>query len=151
MKRKFYKMAVSKKFAGIMIIPIIIISLFVLTRGSEPITSELNYVEYSTVGKDAGSVVPASCDSNDWSGSYCGGAYYGSACRTAANTSYCNRTGLTCEYISPITGTFAHSGSHYRNDCTTPCPSGVGRYDPYFDPNKTGCIPPPPTVQLYFN
>ncbi len=39
------------------------VSFFFITRGAIPHSSELAYIEHSILGKDAGSVVPASCNS----------------------------------------------------------------------------------------
>jgi hypothetical protein len=39
------------------------VSLFLITRGVTPHTSELSYIEHSVLGKSSGSVIPASCDS----------------------------------------------------------------------------------------
>lgn len=80
---------------------IIIVSGFFITRGAFPYSSELSYIEHSILGKDAGSVVPASCSS-------------------------------------------APPGSHFNGDCTYTCPSGVGSYDPYYDPGQTACPVPLP-------
>ncbi len=37
--------------------------IFFITQGLNPNTSELSFIEHSTAGKDAGSVIPASCES----------------------------------------------------------------------------------------
>ncbi len=41
----------------------LVIVLFFITRGINPHISELAYIEHSTLGENAGSVIPASCDS----------------------------------------------------------------------------------------
>jgi hypothetical protein len=48
---------------GVLFLLVALISTFLITRGVVPLTSELSYTEHSSLGKDAGSVVPASCDS----------------------------------------------------------------------------------------
>ncbi len=48
---------------GIFIFLFAIVSIFFITRGVTPFSSELAYIEHSILGKDAGSVVPASCNS----------------------------------------------------------------------------------------
>jgi hypothetical protein len=89
--------------------------LFFVARGETPYSSELAYIEHSTLGRDAGSVVPASCDSN-------------------------NPYASTYDFIGRDDALHtAHSGSHFNGDCTTPCPSGSGSYDPYYDPTASSC------------
>lgn len=92
---------------SIVLLLTILIVLFFITRGGAPYSSELGYIEHSTLGKNAGSVVPASCDS-------------------------------ATPWTSP-TLAGGTAGSHFYGDCTTPCPSGVGTYDPYFDPSHAAC------------
>lgn len=46
---------------------IILVTAFFVTRGTVP-QGELSFVEHSTLGKEAGSVVPASCESNVYHG-----------------------------------------------------------------------------------
>lgn len=121
--------------------------IFFITRGNTPHSSELAYIDYSLSGKVTGSVVPASCDSNDWRGSYCGGALNTSACHASQTTSFCPADGFTCSYNS--SSGLVHSGSHFNGDCTTMCPNDSAHsYDPYYDPNHTSC---PPIVQLFFS
>ncbi len=42
---------------------ILIFGLFFITKGGNPYVSELAFIEHSTLGKEAGSVIPASCES----------------------------------------------------------------------------------------
>jgi hypothetical protein len=116
--------------------------LFFVTRGASPETSELSYAEYSPLGESGGSVVPASCNSAYPFGEpgappaidgYPSNLWY------SGDPQACSAAGI-CGW--------SHSGSHFRGDCTTPCPSGAGSYDPYYDPNRTGC--PAATVNLRF-
>ncbi len=82
-----------------------------------PALDETAYVEYSRLGKEAGSVIPASCDSDD------------------------PYRDPTATVIDPMTGFPSPStpGSHFFGDCVTNCPSGIGTYDPYFDPGASSC------------
>lgn len=48
---------------GVFIVLFALVSVFFITRGATPFSSELAYIEHSILGKDAGSVVPASCNS----------------------------------------------------------------------------------------
>lgn len=80
-----------------------------------PSASEISYVEHSRIGEQAGSIVPASCDSDD---------------------PYRNPT---ITQIDTTTGNGIVPGSHFPGDCVTNCPSGFGTYDPYYDPGATGC------------
>lgn len=48
---------------SILFLPLIALGGFFITRGATPHTSELSYIESSRLGKEAGSVIPASCDS----------------------------------------------------------------------------------------
>ena len=119
--------------------------VFLITKGIAPKSAELSFTEHSTLGNEAGSVVPASCDSS-------------------------NPMALT--YTDPTYG-LAHSGSHFNGDCLTNCPAGTNgtplTYDPYFDPTASACnstcwegtivsypnypasCPPQPHVYINFN
>lgn len=113
-----------------------IVGVFFATRGAAPHTSELAYVDFSPLGKAGGSVVPASCDSTNWQGSYNFG------------------DGLTLGYWDAATGQYAHSGSHYSGDCTTSCPGDAAHsYDPYYDSGHTACPATAslPTITFYYN
>lgn len=45
---------------------LLVSGIFFTTRGNSPHTSELAFTEHSTLGTNAGSVIPASCESNPW-------------------------------------------------------------------------------------
>lgn len=90
----------------------LLLIVFFITRGPVPPASEITYSEYSPYGKEAGSIVPASCNSAD---------------------------PMNPLWLDATTGTWRNSGSHFRGDCVTTCPSGIGMYDPYYDPSATGC------------
>jgi hypothetical protein len=51
-------------FFSIVGVGLFLVFLFMVTRGTDPHTSELLFTEYSTKGKNVGSVIPASCESN---------------------------------------------------------------------------------------
>lgn len=95
------------------IFPIVFLSF----GSGTPALDETAYVEYSRLGKQAGSVIPASCDSDN-------------PYRDPTTTIVDPNTGV----ITPST-----PGSHFVGDCVTTCPSGIGTYDPYHDPGATGC------------
>jgi hypothetical protein len=59
-KKSFYKVGLS----AVGLVSIAMVAVFFVTRGVTPHTSELAFTEHSTLGKDAGSVIPASCNSN---------------------------------------------------------------------------------------
>lgn len=59
-KKNTYLKGVLLSFAVIFIAT----GTFFITKGSNPHTSELAFIEHSAIGKYIGSVVPASCDSN---------------------------------------------------------------------------------------
>lgn len=90
----------------------LLLIVFFITRGPVPPASEITYSEYSPYGKEAGSIVPASCNSAD---------------------------PMYPLWWDATAGTWRNSGSHFRGDCVTTCPSGIGMYDPYYDPSATGC------------
>ena len=97
---------------------------FFVTKNSTPSISELTYTEHSPNGEKSGSVVPASCDS----------AYpFG---QPGIAPLYFRLLGY---FWFSFLGTFEYSGSHFLGDCITTCPSGVGTYDPYWNPSATGC------------
>jgi hypothetical protein len=111
-----------KKHLGLFGATVLLLVFFVsfsITKGFSPYTSELSFIEHSVLGQDAGSVIPASCDS-------------------------------ATPFTSP-TAAGGTAGSHFNGDCTTPCPSGIGVYDPYFNPTAAGCAPPIPTVSFTVN
>jgi len=120
----FQKRFPNKKFSvfflgAFFIVPSFIAITFFITQKSAPATSELAYIEYSPNGEESGSIVPASCDS----------AFpYG-------------WPGVAPLYLSSRTRmrSWQYSGSHFSGDCVTACPSGVGTYDPYWNPSATGC------------
>ncbi|MCF7898981.1 MAG: hypothetical protein K9L31_03465, partial [Candidatus Pacebacteria bacterium] len=64
----FYKKLHKQNYAvlAVFIILFVSVSIFFITRGTVPHSSELAYIEHSILGKDAGSVVPASCESSPW-------------------------------------------------------------------------------------
>lgn len=126
----------------------LLVVLFFVTRGNAPFTSELAYVDRSPFG--GGSLVPASCESGDWRGSYCGGLLDTITCHMFPTRSYCPVDGFTCSYI--IDGVFYRSGSHFYNDCQTQCPGNPSyMYDPWYDPYATACPPLPPAVRVKFS
>lgn len=47
----------------------------------------------------------------------------------------------SCDSSNPLA---PGSGSSSPGDCVTPCPSGVGTYDPYYDQTASTCPPAPP-------
>ena len=98
---------------GVLLFSFLFIALFFITRGATPLSSELTYIEHSTLGESAGSVVPASCNSAD-----------------PMSNMYLGSNGL-----------YDHSGSHFYGDCTTACPAGSngGVYDPYYNPTSSDC------------
>ncbi len=66
-KIKIYSGKVGTKKQALMVSSFLLISfvsLFLITRGGTPHTSELAYIEHSVLGKSSGSVIPASCDSS---------------------------------------------------------------------------------------
>jgi hypothetical protein len=126
---------------GIIMASLVIVSLFFITKNDIPTSAELTYSDISTVNTVAGSVVPASCDSSDWRGSFCAGVSDMSHCHDPSKPKYsfCPTDNLSCEYFSSVIGTYAHSGSHVNGDCKTTCPGGLGTYDPYYDPEASAC------------
>lgn len=48
---------------GLLLILTVAVILFLLTKGQNPATSELSFTEKSILGDNAGSVLPASCES----------------------------------------------------------------------------------------
>ena len=88
------------------------ISLFYISRGETPYTSELSYTEHSVNKEVAGSVVPASCDSFI----------------------------AVMSFKGVMSGTIPNPHSHFLNDCTTTCPSGHGTHDPYLGSIETQCL-----------
>lgn len=88
----------------ITIISLSLTSLFFMTRGETPYTSELSFIEHSTLGIQAGSVIPASCDTGTphdaevcgiWTVTACGDQL---ACLSSTNGShsyYCSGANTT--------------------------------------------------------
>ena len=104
-------------FGSLALFSLLLLTTFVITKGPIPPTSEIAYTEHSPSGEEAGSVVPASCDS-------------------AAPFGWAGMGGL---YFDWSTGVWRNSGSHFNGDCLTTCPTGVGTYDPYYNPSASGC------------
>jgi hypothetical protein len=123
---------------------IAVVSLFFITKSNTQKGAELSYTDISTMSEVVGSVVPASCDSTDWRGSYCADAPSQSVCHANSNISFCPTDGLSCQYYDPAYG-YPHSGSHFLNDCQAPCPLG-GYYDPFNDPEAKSC----PDIKVVF-
>ncbi len=96
---------------------VILFAIGILVGSSIPSAAELSYSEHSRHEDRVGSIVPASCDSDN---------------------PYRNPT---TTLVDPITGLVTPStpGSHFSGDCVTNCPSGIGTYDPYWDPSASSC------------
>jgi hypothetical protein len=80
-----------KKILFLASIMLLIPVIFFTTRGISPAMSELSFIEKSTVlGKDSGSVVPASCDSSPQMSHFSGDCT--TICSTSANPLYVSNT-----------------------------------------------------------
>lgn len=64
---------------------IALMTLFFVTRGYTPNTSELAFREYSVIGSKSGSVIPASCDAAPWLTANGDGNYTGCVTETCWN------------------------------------------------------------------
>ncbi len=115
--RSFQKSpSLSYSFVGIFI-ALFFLGLFVGSGSFDPSSAELSFSENSNRDGLVGSIVPASCDSDN---------------------PYRNPTATTTDPVSGLVVPIV-PGSHFAMDCTTTCPSGIGTYDPYTDPGATGC------------
>lgn len=84
-------------FVSVISVLIILAAMFSIMRGSVPFSSELAYIEHSILGENAGSVVPASCESSyEHTSGEC--ACYGVAtCGICGNPACCaSNTGSGC-------------------------------------------------------
>lgn len=104
-------------FAAFGLFAVIFPVIFLSLGSGTPALDETAYIEHSRLGKEAGSVIPASCDSDN-------------PYRNPTTTIVDPNTGL----LTPST-----PGSHFAFDCSATCPSGIGVYDPYYDPGATSC------------
>lgn len=76
---------------------IFLVSLFLITRGITPHTSELSYIEHSVLGQSSGSVIPASCDSAaPHDGEVCGAWVAGACPAWNSNTAVSTYVPFTC-------------------------------------------------------
>lgn len=57
------KLGYSNILVVLFVMVALLIALFLFTKGGNPSTSELRFTEKSMVGNNAGSVLPASCES----------------------------------------------------------------------------------------
>lgn len=100
-------------FLGVTMAVAVVSAAFFASNQSAPSVSELSFIEHSSLGQEAGSVVPASCDSNNPMARF---------------------------WWWAAGGEWLRSGSHRRGDCQTKCnPNRNWMYDPYFDRNKEAC------------
>jgi hypothetical protein len=60
---KHFERPLALAFLSLSCIALLSAGVFFLTKGSTPASSELSFIEHSIVGKSAGSVIPASCES----------------------------------------------------------------------------------------
>ncbi len=95
--------------------------LFFVTKGITPYSSELNYLERSTLGVDSGSVVPASCDSGaphdtevcgTWQVTSCGNWWACGSASTYTNSYYCSGANTTPGCLSPQPSAVTCSSNH---------------------------------------
>lgn len=100
-------------YFGLILLPILLISLFFITKTSTPNTSELNYVEHSTLGNAIGSVVPASCDTNT--------PHDGEVCGVWQVTGSCPAWYLCNQ--APASLAYACQGSNTSPGCISPQPA----------------------------
>ena len=125
---------------------------FLITRGATPASSELSYIEYSPLGQEAGSVVPASCDSKPLPGSHfngdcvalcpSGSGYYDRYFDPSASTcgpACVANVGQTC-YLSNSCGQKSAAGiiqcdgtcgNKLETDILTPSKHYVGTFDDF--------------------
>ncbi len=101
--------ALSYSFLGVFLV-LFSVGIYVGLGPFEPSSAELSFAETSNRDGLVGSVIPASCDSDN---------------------PYRNPTTTFSEPSTP--------GSHFAGDCVTNCPSGPGTYDPYWDPTASAC------------
>ncbi len=153
----------------------ILIATFLITRGNVP-AGELSFVEHSALGKEAGSVVPASCESGyyhiDPQGSnlpwYLAGTGYNSAPSSVNSPSpQYYASAWTCSVwlinygsyptINIPAGTDAQAWAQCKSFYDSY--AGYNRYLNSFGPANQASVscytppspPPAPSVQVYFN
>lgn len=90
-------------------------SLFFITKGSVPYSSEIRYVEHSFLGKGSGSVVPASCDTGTAHDAEVCGVWTVAACGAW----------WSCSSGTTYVNTYVYSGANVSPGCILPQPSNV--------------------------
>lgn len=94
-----------------------LVSVFFITRGVDPHTSELAFTEYSQSGAARGSIIPASCESSPWSAN-------GDGNYSGCGTPVCGSTHYNCSAGS-VGGTADYGAPDFQWQwwCTGPNPS----------------------------
>jgi hypothetical protein len=133
--------------------------VFFYTKGSSPATSELSFVEHSSLGTDAGSVIPASCEGGIshgavicWDGSWipdcvacpalpaCPAGYSGTYPNCVAPTCPAGYSGTYPNCVAPACPS-GYTGT-YPNCVAPTCPSGyTGTYPNCIPPSGPGTCP----------
>jgi hypothetical protein len=166
----------SKKKLGLIFISLFMfgivssVSLFFITRGINPETSELAFIENSILGKSAGSVVPASCESAPWITANGDGNVTGCVAAVpgdTVNTCTIGNLGATAEYATAYQWWCNSAGgnvlanrniSAWVSYCTGNYPGAEYQIWQWrsveLNPTQyrwTGAYCYPPTVDIHFN
>jgi hypothetical protein len=122
-----YKKQYLASVVGFVSACLVLITLFAVTRGSHPQVSELAFVEHSTLGKEAGSIVPASCESGVDHGvtQTCWDNSVISACSTCPAAPSCP-TGYSGTYPNCVAPSCPAGYTGTYPNCVAPTPSGCG-------------------------
>lgn len=126
-----------------------LVSIFFITRGTNPKTSELAFIENSILGVSAGSVIPASCESYPSSGTaHFVGDTSGYCAGTAPVDGVCAATHYSCTSGRGVVSPTEDSAGWYWW-CGGTNVNGYWGADAWCSEAKPA-PPTPPTVEIHF-